>query len=183
MFVWPKQENFGDLFFNNKEKDNIFKRMEKGLMFSIINNRKATYGVRQFLCDTEADVANLPSSSMPGSIAYVITSGQKYILNHTKDWVIDKTTTLVENNNSIISPPISNELEQAVNSNARALAILNGDGEGSVSKTVKDAITDLIDGAPETLDTLKELADEIKNQEKSIISLSEDEIQNIISSL
>lgn len=39
------------------------------------------------------------------------------------------------------------------------LDTLEGDGEGSVSKAVSDAITNLINNAPTSLDTLKEIAD------------------------
>lgn len=81
-------------------------------MFSIINSRKTTaYGVRQFLCDTEADVANLPSGGTPGSTAYVIASGQRYILNHTKDWVLVSTASSSSGNGgnggSTTPPPSS----------------------------------------------------------------------------
>lgn len=39
------------------------------------------------------------------------------------------------------------------------LDIIEGDGEGSIEKAVSDAIAALINDAPETLDTLKEIAD------------------------
>ena len=39
------------------------------------------------------------------------------------------------------------------------LDVLEGDGEGSVSKAVSDAIANLINNAPASLDTLKEIAD------------------------
>ena len=40
--------------------------------------------------------------------------------------------------------------------------ILNGDGEGSVQKQVADAIASVVAGAPENLDTLKEIANVIE---------------------
>ena len=39
------------------------------------------------------------------------------------------------------------------------LDTLEGEGEGSVKKAVNDAVTALVDGAPEALNTLKEIAD------------------------
>ena len=48
-------------------------------------------------------------------------------------------------------------LEGRVKKNEDAIAVINGDGEGSIKK----AVADLVDGAPGTMDTLKELADAI----------------------
>ena len=45
-------------------------------------------------------------------------------------------------------------LEGRVKKNEDAIAVINGDGEGSIKK----AVADLVDGAPEAMDTLKELA-------------------------
>ncbi len=43
--------------------------------------------------------------------------------------------------------------------NTAAIATLNGTGTGSVSKTVTDAIAEVVNGAPEDFDTLKEISD------------------------
>ena len=48
-------------------------------------------------------------------------------------------------------------LENRVKANEDAIAIINGTGEGSI----KDAVAKLVNGAPEAMDTLKELADSI----------------------
>lgn len=50
-------------------------------------------------------------------------------------------------------------LKQEVNKNTAAITTLNGEGEGSVKKAVADAVTAIIDGAPESMDTLKEISD------------------------
>ena len=52
--------------------------------------------------------------------------------------------------------------QETANENAAAIEVLNGDGEGSVQKTVDDAIAKVIDEAPEAFDTLKEIADYIE---------------------
>lgn len=62
-------------------------------------------------------------------------------------------------------------LGQAVAANTEALAVLNGEAEGSVSKAVKDAVAALVNGAPEALDTLKELADWIEGDETASAAL------------
>lgn len=47
--------------------------------------------------------------------------------------------------------------------NTNAIAVLNGTSEGSVSKTISDALAQIIADAPEDLDTLKEISDWISN--------------------
>jgi hypothetical protein len=49
------------------------------------------------------------------------------------------------------------ELEGRVKANEDAIKVINGEGEGSIKK----AVADLVNGAPEAADTLKELADSI----------------------
>lgn len=77
------------------------------------------------------------------------------------------------------------ELAEATETNADAIAenkeaieILNGDGEGSVSKQVSDAIAALVDNAPETLDTLKEIADWIADDETGSAALTQKVAEN-----
>ena len=68
-----------------------------------------------------------------------------------------------------------NELEQAVNT-------LNGSGEGSIKKTAEDAaktaVNQVVDDAPETYDTLKEVATYVTTSEEE-----KTEMKNSISSL
>lgn len=63
------------------------------------------------------------------------------------------------------------KLGEVVDANTAALEVLNGEGEGSVKKAVDDAITALVGGAPEALDTLKELADWIAEDETASAAL------------
>lgn len=56
-------------------------------------------------------------------------------------------------------------LRNQVNQNTQDIASLKGTGNGSVSKAVSDAIAQIIDEAPETFDTLKEVADYIASDE------------------
>ena len=61
---------------------------------------------------------------------------------------------------------ITNEvdtLNQKIQKNTDAITVLNGTGDGSVHKTVSDAITELINGADTAYDTLKEISDYIAN--------------------
>ena len=68
----------------------------------------------------------------------------------------------------------------AEEANARAIGILNGDEtlEGSVEHTVAEYITELIAGAPESLDTLKEIADWITNHAQDAAAMNSQIQQN-----
>ena len=57
----------------------------------------------------------------------------------------------------------ANSLEDRVAINEGKLAVIQGEGEGSIKK----AVADLVNGAPEAMDTLKELADSITKHEST----------------
>lgn len=85
----------------------------------------------------------------------------------------DKATT-----NELLSTLAS--LSSTVTSNSQAINILNGDVnvEGSVAKQVNDAINKLVDGAPEALDTFKELANWIQDDETASTALASKVVEN-----
>lgn len=87
-----------------------------------------------------------------------------------KKYIKENTT-----NNATIASIIESlsSLSDASEANAEAIEILNGDAkvEGSVAKQVNDAIANLVDGAPETLDTLKEIANWIAEDEEGAAAL------------
>lgn len=56
----------------------------------------------------------------------------------------------------------ADEAKTAAENAQAAIDVLNGEGDGSVKKAVDDAINGILDGAPETFDTLKEIADYIE---------------------
>lgn len=57
--------------------------------------------------------------------------------------------------------------EDSVKANADAIAIINGEGEGSIKK----AVADLVNGAPEALDTLDELAAALRDNEDVLTAI------------
>ena len=59
-----------------------------------------------------------------------------------------------------------------VEANENAIAVLNGEGEGSVKKQVSDAIAGVVASAPEDLDTLKEIADYIASDKTGAAELN-----------
>lgn len=54
-------------------------------------------------------------------------------------------------------------VKASIKANTDAITVLNGDGEGSVSKQVADAVASIVADAPEAYDTLKEISDWISN--------------------
>lgn len=50
-------------------------------------------------------------------------------------------------------------IRNLINANTAAIGVLNGTGDGSVTKTVADAIAEIVAAAPESFDTLKEISD------------------------
>lgn len=54
-------------------------------------------------------------------------------------------------------------VKASIKANTDAITVLNGDGEGSVSKQVADAVAAIVADAPEAYDTLKEISDWISS--------------------
>ena len=52
-----------------------------------------TYGIKEFVLDTESDIENLDTECSPGSTAYVIASSQTYKLNGSRQWILQKNTS------------------------------------------------------------------------------------------
>ena len=63
-------------------------------------------------------------------------------------------------------------LEGKITENKNAIAILNGTGEGSVSKQVADAVAGIVADAPEAYDTLKEISDWISSHAESAATMN-----------
>lgn len=59
-----------------------------------------------------------------------------------------------------------------IEANETAISTLNGTGEGSVKKTVSDGIAEVVAGAPEDFDTLKEMSDWISTHETSASAMN-----------
>lgn len=57
-------------------------------MFKVINQSGHTaYGLKEFICDTEADISNLSLDETPGSTAFVIASKKTYMMNNQHKWI------------------------------------------------------------------------------------------------
>lgn len=64
------------------------------------------------------------------------------------------------------------DVVDALVSNANAIDVLNGEGEGSVSKKVTDKIAEIVAGAPADLDTLKKIADYIASDKTNAADIN-----------
>lgn len=51
-----------------------------------VNDGDVSYGVKEIVCDTEADLDGLPDCAM-GSTVIVIETGSVYIRNSRDEWV------------------------------------------------------------------------------------------------
>lgn len=150
-----------------------------GYYFSYENNRL-------YICkDNDTSTTKLPVSLVDnnGNIASTI-DGTTITID--KDGIVHGTT--IDESFSLTSTnPVQNkvvkakfdEIEEKVNANettisshTTAIATLNGEGEGSVKKTVTDEIAKVVADAPESLDTLKEISDWISSHESDASAMN-----------
>lgn len=55
-------------------------------MNTLSQSGHTTYGIKEFVVDSESDVENLPTDVPMGSAALVIETGAVYVLNSKKSW-------------------------------------------------------------------------------------------------
>ena len=150
-----------------------------GYYFKIINDRLC-------ICkNTESGISSLPLSiiddnghtalKVDGSSITIDSSG--IVHGATIDSVLSldsenaiQNKVVTEKFNSVEGKIIANET--AISSNTEALNTLNGDGEGSVKKTVTDEIAKVVADAPEDFDTLKEMSDWISSHESDASAMN-----------
>lgn len=59
------------------------------MAYLIKQGGKADYNYKEFVCDTTEELANIAKQNVcPGSIAYIIETGDIYILNQKKEWEV-----------------------------------------------------------------------------------------------
>lgn len=65
------------------------------MQYNVLSNRKRAYGVKTYMVNTLADIDDIPltlASTVPGSIAIVAETGDKYILNLNRQWELIKSS-------------------------------------------------------------------------------------------
>ena len=53
----------------------------------VMQTGKVQYGLQRFIVDTPDDLLKLPAKTVPGSSAYVISTGDRYMHNSKNVWV------------------------------------------------------------------------------------------------
>ena len=122
-----------------------------GYYFKIINDKL-------YICkDSESGITSLPIAIIDNTLSL------------TSDNAI-QNKVVTEKFNSVEAKVTANET--TIQSHTTALATLNGEGEGSVKKTVTDEIAKVVADAPESLDTLKEISDWIAGHESDASAMN-----------
>ena len=122
-----------------------------GYYFKIINDKLC-------ICkDIESGTTSLPIAIIDAALSL------------TSDNAI-QNKVVTEKFNSVEAKVNANET--TIQSHTTALATLNGEGEGSVKKTVTDEIAKVVADAPESLDTLKEISDWISGHESDASAMN-----------
>lgn len=65
------------------------------------------------------------------------------------------------------------EIKKTIKANTDAIGVLNGTGDGSVDKKVTDAVAKIVADAPESYDTLKEIATWISTHENDASAMNQ----------
>lgn len=59
------------------------------MIYLVKQGGKTDYNYKEYFCDAAADIANINvNDCSPGSVAYIIATGDVYILNNERTWVI-----------------------------------------------------------------------------------------------
>lgn len=86
--------------------------------------------------------------------------------------------TYVDTQDSVTLDTAKQYASDLVQPVSAAVDILNGTGEGSVAKTVSDQISELVAGAPDDLNTIKEISDWITNHPDDAAAMNSAITQN-----
>lgn len=58
------------------------------MVSTMSNGNKKAYGVAEYVCDTEDDIKDLPTTGCaPGSAAIIISTGSVYMMDSEGKWV------------------------------------------------------------------------------------------------
>lgn len=117
------------------------------------------------------------STTYEVSLSDIATQGE---LDEVKDFIGmtdgSDATTIIDRieNEARLREEADNSLQIQITENKNAITVLNGTGEGSVHKTVSDAIAEVVASAPEQFDTLKEIAEYIESDTTNAANMTAD---------
>lgn len=125
--------------------------------------------------DTTYDLSTLPfQPNNSVGIMLIPSEGQEDVVSIKGSGSTTVTTDeygniVVETN---VTPFDDTQLKASIKANTDAITVLNGEGTGSVKKTVADEIAKVVGDAPESLDTLKEISDWISSHSESAAAMN-----------
>lgn len=135
------------------------------------------YGAKKY-AEEKAAAAQAAAESAAAADAEGKVTAAKEEINGTISGVESRLKTVEDDYlTSADKQEISNAasvLEGRVKANEDAITVLNGEGEGSVKKSVADAIAGVVNSAPEDFDTLKEVADWIASDTTGAAKMQSD---------
>ena len=155
-------------------------------MFKVINQSGHTaYGLKEFICDTEADISNLSLDETPGSTAFVIASKKTYMMNNQHKWV-DITVNFSSNSSGSSSTEFIDYTENFEELKAQTQTLIT---DNAVLKTQINDLTahnqtlsDNIDSLISKNESLENNINSLKKSNNSLISKNES-LENNINSL
>lgn len=98
---------------------------------------------------------------------------RKYLLKHYNETTKEDSSIHLQTSSDIVLRPDGSSVEDALNSVTSNVDKLTSDsGEGSIKQAVADGISSIVAGAPESLDTLKEMSDWIQTHENDASAMN-----------
>lgn len=125
--------------------------------------------------DTTYDLSTLPfQPNNSVGIMLIPSEGQEDVVGIKGSGSTTVTTDEYGNIvvETIVTPFDDTQLKASIKDNTDAITVLNGEGTGSVKKTVADEIAKVVGDAPESLDTLKEISDWISSHSESAAAMN-----------
>ena len=112
---------------------------------------------------TEASRAKEAEGTLTTNLTTEVNRAKGVEGTRTAGTYIKATNTLAQNDTA---------LDTQVKKNTDAIGVLNGTGAGSVTKTVSDAVANVVANAPSDFDTLKEISDWISTHTNSAATMN-----------
>ena len=98
---------------------------------------------------------------------------RKYLLKHYNETTKEDSSIHLQTSSDIVLRPDGSSVEDALSSVTSDVNKLTSDsGEGSIKQAVADGISSIVAGAPESLDTLKEMSDWIQTHENDASAMN-----------
>lgn len=136
-------------------------------MFKVINQSGHTaYGLKEYICDVESDISNLPIDETPGSTAFVIASKKTYMMNNQHKWV-DITVTFTSNSSGTSSSKCIDYTENFEELKSQTQTLIT---DNAVLKTQINDLTAHNQTLSENINSLSSSNEELKTSINNLIT-------------